>query len=67
MKNLKAFSIIGFITASVGVLLYALDAHLNYRNLFWAIGISITLLITHILNMAVYFKVAGDQPYKWFK
>ena len=67
MKNLKAFSIIGLITASVGILLYAFDVHLNYRNLFWAIGISITLLITHILNMAVYFKVAGDQPYKWFK
>ncbi|MDA7786490.1 hypothetical protein N9J68_01105 [Gammaproteobacteria bacterium] len=67
MKNLKAFSIIGLITASVGILLYAFDAHLNYRNLFWAIGISTTLLITHILNMAVYFKVAGDQPYKWFK
>jgi len=67
MKNLKAFAIIGSITATVGILLYALDAHLNYRNLIWAIGISITLLITHIINMAVYFKVAGDEPYKWFK
>ena len=67
MKNLKAFTIIGLITASVGAVLFALDAHLNYRNILWASAISITLLITHVVNMAVYFKVAGEEPYKWFK
>ena len=35
MKNLKAFIIIGLITASVGAVLFALDAHLNYRNILW--------------------------------
>jgi hypothetical protein len=67
MKNLKAFTIIGLITASVGAVLFALDAHLNYRNILWAVVISVTLLITHVVNMAVYFKVAGEEPYKWFK
>ena len=67
MKNLKAFTIIGLITASVGAVLFALEAHLNYRNILWASAISITLLITHLVNMAVYFKVAGEEPYKWFK
>jgi hypothetical protein len=67
MKNLKAFTIIGLITASVGAVLFALDAHLNYRNILWASAISVTLLITHVVNMAVYFKVAGEEPYKWFK
>jgi hypothetical protein len=67
MKNLKAFTIIGLITASVGAVLFALDAHLNYRNILWAVSISVTLLITHVVNMAVYFKVAGEEPYKWFK
>ena len=67
MKNLKAFTIIGLITASVGAALFALDAHLNYRNILWAVSISVTLLITHVVNMAVYFKVAGEEPYKWFK
>jgi hypothetical protein len=36
MKNLKAFTIIGLITASVGAVLFAFDAHLNYRNILWA-------------------------------
>ena len=67
MKNLKAFTIIGLITAAVGAVLFALDAHLNYRNILWAVAISVTLLITHVVNMAVYFKVAGEEPYKWFK
>ena len=67
MKNLKAFTIIGLITASVGAVLFVLDAHLNYRNILWAVAISATLLITHVVNMAVYFKVAGEEPYKWFK
>lgn len=67
MKNLKAFTIIGLITASVGAVLFALDAHLNYRNILWAVAISVTLLITHVINMAVYFKVAGEEPYKWFR
>jgi len=67
MKNLKAFTIISLITASVGAVLFVLDAHLNYRNILWAVAISVTLLITHVVNMAVYFKVAGEEPYKWFK
>ena len=67
MKNLKAFSIISLITVSVGAVLFVLDAHLNYRNILWAVAISVTLLITHVVNMAVYFKVAGEEPYKWFK
>jgi hypothetical protein len=67
MKNLKAFTTIGLITASVGAVLFALDAHLNYRNILWAVAISVTLLLTHVVNMAVYFKVAGEEPYKWFK
>ena len=67
MKNLKAFTIIGLITVSVGAALFALDEHLNYRNILWAVAISVTLLITHVINMAVYFKVAGEEPYKWFK
>ena len=45
MKNLKAFIIIGLITASVGAVLFALDAHLNYRNILWAVAISVTLFL----------------------
>ena len=67
MKNLNAFLPIGVFTLSVAALLFLVDAHQNFRNIYWALGISLTLIITHITNMAIYFKVAGDKPYKWFK
>ena len=67
MKNLNAFLPIGVFTLSVAALLYLADAHQNFRNIYWALGICLTLLITHVTNMAIYFKVAGDKPYKWFK
>jgi len=67
MKNLKAFSIMGIWTVSVFVLLYILQAHLHYREITWALGLSLVLLITHMVNMVIYFKVAGNAPYRWFK
>ncbi|MBP01232.1 MAG: hypothetical protein CMM25_00270 [Rhodospirillaceae bacterium] len=67
MKSLKAFSLMGGVTLIVLAILYLLDAHNNYREFHWAVGIAIVLLITHISNMAIYFKITGDQPYKWFK
>lgn len=67
MKNLKAFSIMGIWTALIGFLLFSVQAHLHFREIAWALGLSIILLITHMINMLIYFKVAGNTPYKWFK
>ncbi len=67
MKNLKAFSLMGIWTALIGFLLFSAQAHLHFREIVWALGLSIILLITHMINMLIYFKVAGNTPYKWFK
>lgn len=67
MKNLKAFLIMFVWTTVVGLILYKLDAHVYYRNIVWAFGISFVLLLAHMVNMVIYFKVAGNTPYQWFK
>ena len=53
-------------TLLIASALYAVGAHKYYQDLVWAIGIGITLLLTHMVNMVLYFRVAGDKPYKWF-
>ncbi len=63
---MKAFILMGLLTAVVAAILYTLGAHFHYRELVWAIAISIVLLATHMANLAIYFSVAGKKPYKWF-
>ena len=67
MNTFKALILMTLWTAVVGIGLYLLEAHENYQDLVWATGIGLTLLITHMVNMVIYFKVAGDKPYKWFQ
>ena len=62
-----AFSLVSIWTSLVGVSLYSLDAHLHYRELGWAVSIGLILLITHMVNMTLYFKIRGDEPFKWHK
>ncbi len=67
MNTLKAILIMSLWTAILFTGLYLLDAHKNYQNIVWALAIGITLLITHIINMVIYFKITGDRPYRWFQ
>ena len=67
MKTIKGISGMVIWTALVALFLYAVDAHNKYQHLGIAILIGLALLVTHIVNMVIYFKVAGKEPYKWFK
>lgn len=66
-SSFLAVSLVSIWTSVVGVSLYSFDAHLHYRELGWAIAIGLILLITHMVNMTLYFKVRGDEPFKWQK
>jgi|TARA_B110000305_G_scaffold219129_1_gene259852 hypothetical protein len=66
MNTFKALILMALWTTILGSGLYFVGAHKNYQDILWASGIGLTLLITHIVNMVIYFKVAGDKPYKWF-
>jgi cell division protein FtsW (lipid II flippase) len=67
MNTFKALIIMALWTTIIGSGLYFLDAHKNYQDTLWAGGIGLTLLVTHMVNMVIYFKIAGDKPYKWSK
>ncbi|MEM7762639.1 MAG: hypothetical protein AAF290_01040 [Pseudomonadota bacterium] len=67
MNSLKAFALMAAWTTFIAVVLYSLGAHLHYRDVFWALGIAAVVLAAHMVNMLIYFKVAGNTPYKWFK
>ena len=62
MNTLKAILLMSIWTSILGAALYFFDAHAHYRNILWATVIGLTLLITHMVNMFIYFKVAGDKP-----
>tara|TARA_B100001758_G_scaffold141697_1_gene122043 strand:+ start:387 stop:590 length:204 start_codon:yes stop_codon:yes gene_type:complete len=67
MKTLQGILGMAIWTAVVAAVLYLCKAHDNYGQFGWAILIGFVLLLTHVVNMVIYFKVAGKQPYKWFK
>ena len=62
MKNIQAISVMFIWTALSILVLYILDAHNNYVQITWAIGISISLLFVHMVNMVIYFKITGKEP-----
>ena len=66
MNTLKAILLMSVWTSILASTLYFFDAHEHYRNVLWATAIGLTLLVAHMVNMFIYFKVAGDKPYKWF-
>jgi len=67
MKNFKAFTTMSLWTLTIGIILYRIEAHLHFREILWALSLSLILLVTHMVNMIIYFKIAGNDPYKWFK
>lgn len=67
MKSFTAFIFITLFSALIFFGLYIFDAHNNFRDIKWAIAISIVLLITHMTNFIIYFKTTGNDPYRWSK
>ena len=66
MASLKAILVMMLWTGLVGFGLYSIGAHEQFRAPLWALGIGAALLVTHMVNMAIYFKVAGEKPFEWF-
>ena len=67
MASFRAIIVMVIWTAIAGYGLFALGAHEHFRNPIWAISIGIALLVIHLINMALYFKIAGERPFEWFK
>lgn len=67
MKSLKAILAMSFWTIFALIILYLFDAHINYQQIGWSIGIALALLTIHMVNMVIYFNLTGKEPYKWFR
>lgn len=65
MASFKAILVMAIWTALIGYGLFSAGALEHFREPLWAVGIGATLLITHMVNMALYFKVAGEKPFQW--
>lgn len=68
MASFKAIIVMLIWTAITFYGLYTVGAHeLAVHNLVWALGTGVALLVIHMVNMALYFKIAGERPFEWFK
>ena len=67
MASFKAIVVMVIWTAIAGYGLYSIGAHEHFRNPLWAVGTGVALLVIHMINMALYFKIAGEKPFQWFK
>ena len=65
MKNYLGFLAMFIWTLFVGLSLYFSGIFSLHTNIAWAILIATILLIVHVINLVLYFKITGDTPYKW--
>ena len=69
MASFKALIVMVIWTAIAFYGLFAIGAaeQANFRTPLGAVGIGISLLVIHMINMALYFKIAGERPFEWFR
>jgi hypothetical protein len=67
MASFKALIVMVIWTAIAGFGLFIIGAQEHFRNPMWAVGVGVALLTIHMINMALYFKIAGERPFEWFK
>ncbi len=67
MKTFTALLSIAAFTAIVGFGLVALGVEQHHTNPIWAIGTSIVFLITLLIDVWMFFAIAGEEAYQWEK
>ncbi|NKC15539.1 MAG: hypothetical protein GKR94_26085 [Gammaproteobacteria bacterium] len=67
MASIKALAIMVAWSAIAAWAMSAIGFADNYREIIWAIGGAIALLVILMVNVWIYFVVAKDEPWKWFK
>ena len=67
MSSFKGFLAIVILTSIVlgGAIQLNVGAH--HTDLVWALGTAIGFLVLLVSNVALFFAVAGDDPFKWEK
>lgn len=67
MKTFSALLAIAVFTSLVGAVLVMLGVEQHHTNPIWAIGTSIVFLITLLIDVWMFFAIAGEEAYEWEK
>lgn len=67
MASFKAFIVMAIWTIVTVGGMYKAGFGSHHEEPLWAIGGAILLLIILIMNVWIFFAVAKEEPWKWFK
>jgi hypothetical protein len=67
MTTLKAVLLMAMWTAAAGWGLVHVGVGAHFRDPLWAVGTAVAFLVVWMVDFAIFFKVAGNRPWEWFK
>ena len=65
MKTKLALLVIALFTGAVGYGLYLLGIGSHHKEILWALGSSVAFLITLLVDVWLFFAIAGEEAYQW--
>lgn len=65
MKTFAALLSIALFTSLVGVVLVKAGVAAHHTDPLWAIGTSIIFLVTLLIDVWMFFAIAGEEAYQW--
>ena len=65
MKTLSALLAIAVFTSIVGFILVKAGVEAHHTEPLWAIGTGIVFLITLLIDVWMFFAIAGEEAYQW--
>lgn len=65
MKTPLALLAIALFTATTGFILYSLGVGNHHFEPLWALGTSIAFLIILLIDVWMFFAIAGEDAYRW--
>lgn len=67
MKTFTALVSIALFTSLVGAALVMLGVEQHHTNPIWAVGTAIVFLVTLLIDVWMFFAIAGEEAYQWEK
>ena len=65
MKTFVALLAIAAFTSLVGIVLVWVGIEAHHTDPLWAIGTSIIFLVTLLIDVWMFFALAGEEAYQW--
>ena len=65
MKTKLALLVIAVFTGAVGFVLYMVGVGDHHFEPLWALGTSIVFLIVLLIDVCMFFAIAGEEAYQW--